>query len=88
MIIEIGEQHKDGGRGEYIKFVELDRGKVHDLVKGFFLYIFLWFFVYICTSAAPQRPAHGTVSSQVAAHLRTDRVCRVLGRSWIRTQDY
>ncbi len=39
------------------------------------------------TSAAPQRPAHGTVSSQVATHLRTDRVCRVLGRSWIRTQD-
>jgi hypothetical protein len=34
MIIEIGEQHKDGGRGEYIKFVELDRGKVQDLVKG------------------------------------------------------
>jgi hypothetical protein len=42
----------------------------------------------ICTSAAPQRPAQGTVSSQVATHLRTDKVCRVLGRSWIRTQDY
>ncbi len=45
-------------------------------------------FLCMCTSAAPQRPAHGTVSSQVATHLRTDRVCRVLGRSWIRTQDY
>ncbi len=52
----------------------------------FFLYIFR-FFLCICTSAAPQRPAHGTVSSQVATHLRTDRVCRVLGRSWIRTQE-
>ncbi len=54
----------------------------------FFSFIFLWFFLCICTSAAPQRPAHGTVPSQVATHLRTDRVCRVLGRSWIRTQDY
>ncbi len=53
----------------------------------FFFYIF-YGFLCICTSAAPQRPAHGTVSSQVATHLRTDRVCRVLGRSWIRTQDY
>ncbi len=42
----------------------------------------------LCTSAAPQRPAHGTVPFQVATHLRTDRVFRVLGRSWIRTQDY
>ncbi len=41
----------------------------------------------VCTSAAPQRPAHSTVSSQVATHLRTDRVCCVLGRSWIWTQD-
>ncbi len=54
----------------------------------FFLYIFMGFCVYVCTSAAPQRPAHGTVSSQVATHLRTDRVCRVLGRSRIWTQDY
>ncbi len=53
----------------------------------FFLYIFR-FSLCICTSAAPQRPAHGTVSSQVATHLRIDRVCHVLGRSWIRTQDY
>ncbi len=40
------------------------------------------------TSAAPMRPAHGTVSSQVATHLRTDRVCCVQGRSWLWTQDY
>jgi hypothetical protein len=53
----------------------------------FFSYLFLGFFC-ICTSAAPQRPAHGTVSSQVATHLRPDGVCRVLGRSWIRIQDY
>ncbi len=53
----------------------------------FFFFFFFWF-LCICTSAAPQRPAHGTVSYQVATHLRTDRVCRVLGRSWIRTQDY
>jgi hypothetical protein len=50
--------------------------------------IYFYGFLCTCTSAAPQRPAHGTVSSQVATHLRTDRVCRVLGRSWIRTQDY
>jgi hypothetical protein len=54
----------------------------------FFSYIFLGVLCVLCTSAAPQRPAHGTVPSQVATHLRTDRVCRVLGRSWIRTQDY
>jgi hypothetical protein len=42
--------------------------------------------VYLCPPP-PKRPAHGTVPSQVATHLRTDRVCRVLGRSWIRTQD-
>ncbi len=53
------------------------------------LYSIFWDFLCIlCTSAAPQRPAHGTVSSQMATHLRTDRVCRVLGRSWVRTQDY
>jgi hypothetical protein len=56
-------------------------------VYHFFSYIFLVFFC-ICTSAAPQKPAHGTVSSQVATHLRTNRICRVLGRSWIQTQDY
>jgi hypothetical protein len=54
----------------------------------FFLYIVRFFLCILCSSTAPQRPAHGTVSSQVATHLRTDRVCRVLGRSWIRTQDY
>ncbi len=45
----------------------------------FFSYIFGFFLCILCTSAAPQRPAHGTVSSQVATHHRTDRVCRVLG---------
>ncbi len=50
--------------------------------------IYFYGFSCICTSAAPQRPAHSTVSSQVATHLRTDRVCCVLGRSWIWTQDY
>ncbi len=54
----------------------------------FFFPVYFYGILCICTSAAPQRPAHGTVSSQVATHLRTDRVCRVLGRSWIRTQDY
>ncbi len=49
----------------------------------FFLYIFRDFLYILCTSAAPQRPAHGTVSSQVATHLRIDRVCRVLERRWI-----
>ncbi len=44
----------------------------------FFSYIFFFFFC-ICTSVAPQRPAHGIVSSQVATHLRTDRVCPVWG---------
>ncbi len=49
-----------------------------------FFHICFWGFLCIlCTSAAPQRPAHGTVSSQVATHLRTDRVGHVLGRSWI-----
>ncbi len=56
--------------------------------KFFFSPVYFYGFLFICTSAAPQRPAHGTVSSQVATHLRTDRVCRVLGRSWIWTQDY
>ncbi len=56
--------------------------------KRFFLYIFVFFLCIVRTSAAPQRPAHGTVPSQVATHLRTDRVCRVLGRGWLRTQDY
>jgi hypothetical protein len=60
---------------------------VQKTIPFFFLYIFSGF-LCIGTSAAPQRPAHGTVSSQVATLLRTDRVCRVLGRSWIRTQDY
>ncbi len=50
---------------------------------NFFFPIYFYGFLCICTSAAPQRPAHGTVSSQVATHLRTDRVFRVLGRSWI-----
>ncbi len=45
----------------------------------FFSYIFWGFLCILCTSAAPQRPAHGTVSSQVATHHRTDRVCHVLG---------
>ncbi len=64
----------------------------------FFNYIFLGVFVYMYlyhrSEASTLHTAHctlhtyGTVSSQVATHLRTDRVCRVLGRSWIRTQDY
>ncbi len=54
----------------------------------FFFPLYFYGFLCICTSAAPQRPAHGTVPSQVATHLRTDRVCRVLWRSWIWTQDY
>ncbi len=54
----------------------------------FFSYIFLGFLCILSTSATPQRPAHGTVPSQVATHLRTDRISCVLGRSWIRTQDY
>jgi hypothetical protein len=49
---------------------------------------FQGFFCILCTSSAPQRPAHGSVSSQVATHLRTAIVCRVLGRSWIWSQDY
>jgi hypothetical protein len=50
--------------------------------KFFFFPLYFYGLLCICTSAAPQRPAHGTVPSQVATHLRTDRVCRVLGRSW------
>jgi hypothetical protein len=57
--------------------------------RSFFSLIFLVFVLFLLsTSAAPQRPAQGTVSSQVTTHLRTDRVCCVLGRTWIRTQDY
>jgi hypothetical protein len=59
-----------------------------DGLSNLFLYIFRDFLCILCTSAAPQRPAQGTVSSLVATHLRTDRVCSVLGRSWIRIQDY
>jgi hypothetical protein len=58
---------------------------IHEIF--FFSYIFLGVLCVLCTSAAPQRPAHGTVPFQVTTHLRTDRVCRVLGRSWIRTQE-
>jgi hypothetical protein len=62
--------------------------RVLALVPGhihFFFPIYFYGFLCIFTSAAPQRPVHGTVSSQVATHLRTDRVFRVcvLGRSWI-----
>ncbi len=58
-------------------------------VETFFVFpLYFYGFLCICTSATPQRPAHGTVPYQVATHLRTDRVCRVLGRSWIWTQDY
>ncbi len=34
------------------------------------------------TPAAPKRPAHSTVPSQVATHIMLGRVCPVLGRSW------
>jgi hypothetical protein len=47
---------------------------------SFFLLLFpIYFLGFLCiyTSAAPQRSAHSTVSSQVATHLRTNRVCRV-----------
>jgi hypothetical protein len=63
-------------------------GSATMLYTVFFFPIYFHRFLCICTSAAPQRPAHRTVSSQVATHLRTDRVFRVLGRSWIWTQDY
>ncbi len=60
---------------------------------GFFLPIY--FFVFLgggcilwCTSAAPQRPAHGTVPYQLATHLRTGWARSVLGRSRIQTRDY
>jgi hypothetical protein len=59
------------------------------IVYGNLRILFRFFFVWILsTSAAHQRPAHGNVSSPVTTHLRTDRVCQVLGRSWIRPQDY
>ncbi len=60
--------------------------EINHMMQLFPIY-FYEFLCILCTSAGPQRPAHGTLSSQVATHLRTDRVCRVLGRSWIRTQD-
>ncbi len=55
----------------------------HHYIYFLFLCIFRFFVWILSTSATPQRPAHGTVSSKMATHLRTDRVCRVLGRSWI-----
>ncbi len=57
---------------------------------SFFSYIFLGIFVYIEYLCRPSEAStrYRTVSSQVATHLRTDRVCRVLGRSWIWTQDH
>ncbi len=58
-------------------------GKQGWIIVNFFFPLYFYGFLCICTSAAPQSPAHGTVPSQVATHLRTDRVCRVLGRSWI-----
>ncbi len=39
----------------------------------FFFPLYFYGFLCICASAAPQRPAHGTVPSQVATHLRTDK---------------
>ncbi len=56
-----------------------------------YLYFFSYIYFFLCilsTSAAPQRPANSTVPFQVATHLSIDKVCRVLGRSWIQTQDY
>ncbi len=50
--------------------------------------IFCGFSCIFNTSATPQRPAHGTLSSQEAIHLGTDSVCRGLGSSWIRSRDY
>jgi hypothetical protein len=41
-------------------------------VAHFFSCIFA---VFLCTYATLQRPAQGTVQSQVATHQRTDRVC-------------
>ncbi len=63
--------------------------KIHySIWQHFFpLYIFTGF-VYTEYLCRPFGPLHGTVPSQAAVHLMTDRVCRVLGRSWIRTQDY
>ncbi len=62
-------------QGRMIRFHDLPQNVtyIYYILSFFFLYIFKGFFVYMyCTSAAPQRPAHGTVSSQVATHLRTD----------------
>ncbi len=57
------------------------------LFQLFFFCIFFGFLCILYTSAAPQRQAYGTLLSQVATCLRTDRVCRILGRCQIRTRD-
>jgi hypothetical protein len=49
--------------------------KLNIVFMFFVSYIFSGFFLCILsTSAAPQRPANGTVPSQVAIHHRIDRV--------------
>jgi hypothetical protein len=45
--------------------------------SDFPIYFLKGFLCLLSTSDAPQWPAHGTVQSQVATHLRIDRVCRV-----------
>ncbi len=54
----------------------------------FFSYIFLGVFVYIMYLCRPSEASTWCCVIPGGTHLRTDRVCRVLGRSWIRTQDY
>ncbi len=46
----------------------------------FFLNALLIFLYFFSSSAAPQKPANGTVPFRVASNLGTDRVCCVLER--------
>lgn len=50
--------------------------------------IFFGFLCVLCSSVTPWRPAHSAVPTQVATHLRTDKVCRMPGRSRIRSRDF
>ncbi len=78
----------DLGSGQV--FLRLKTAKHYIFTELFFFPIYFYGFLCICTTYLC-RPSEASTRYCVIPGgypLRADRVCHVLGRSWIRTQDY